>query len=201
MNRSRGNWANYAVVMGNSGGDNRVEFGTRLEHSIVYESPKMYGVSFDFLVSPGQNRTYDAVVQSSGSPDCSGGNIPGSGNLPAKLRRWRLYQRVESGRQVRAEGFLPDGGLRAAQQRQSQQRRYRLEQSDLWLLLRTAGRRGGCPAFEQSSAARSDRHHGQRAHQWARRSAQYGWSWARIRPTSVPSTHTSSAPSTSSPSG
>ncbi len=83
MNPFSGELGDYAVVMGNSGGDNRVEFGTRLEHSITYESPKMSGFSFDFLVSPGQNRTYDAVVQSSGSPDCSGGNIPGSGNLPA----------------------------------------------------------------------------------------------------------------------
>ena len=50
----------YAVVMGNTGGDNRVEFGTRLEHSIWYESPKIGGVfSFDALVSPGQNRTYN----------------------------------------------------------------------------------------------------------------------------------------------
>jgi len=72
----------YAVVMGNSGGDNRVEFGTRLEHSIWYESPKFGGVfSFDALISPGQNRTYNNVVQSSGSPDCNGGNQPGSGNL------------------------------------------------------------------------------------------------------------------------
>jgi len=84
LNPFSGMLGDYAVVMGNSGGDNRVEFGTRLEHSIVYESPKMWGgLSFDALVSPGQNRTYDAVVQSAGSPDCSGGNIPGSGNLPA----------------------------------------------------------------------------------------------------------------------
>jgi hypothetical protein len=39
-------------------------------------------VSFDLLVSPGANRTYDNIVQSAGSPDCSGGNNPGSGNLP-----------------------------------------------------------------------------------------------------------------------
>ena len=85
MNPFSGQLGDYSVVMGNSGGDNRVEFGTRLEHSIVYESPKMVNglLSFDFLLSPGQNRTFDAVVQSSGSPDCSGGNIPGSGNLPA----------------------------------------------------------------------------------------------------------------------
>jgi predicted porin len=85
MNPFSGMPGDYAVVMGNSGGDNRVEFGTRLEHSIWFESPKMFGglFSFDALVSPGQNRTYDAVVQSSGSPDCNGGNLPGSGNLPA----------------------------------------------------------------------------------------------------------------------
>jgi predicted porin len=83
MNPFSGMLGDYSVVMGNTGGDNRVEFGTRLDHSIWYESPKLGNmVSFDLLVSPGANRTYDNVVQSSGSPDCSGGNIPGSGNLP-----------------------------------------------------------------------------------------------------------------------
>jgi hypothetical protein len=84
MNPFSGMLGDYAVIMGNSGGDNRVEFGTRLDHSIWYESPKLLGgtFSFDLLVSPGANRTYDDVVQSAGSPDCSGGNTPGSGNLP-----------------------------------------------------------------------------------------------------------------------
>ena len=83
MNPFSGMLGDYAVVMGNSGGDNRVEFGTRLDHSFWYESPKFGKVfSFDLLFSPGQNRTYDNVVQSSGSPDCNGGNMPGSGNLP-----------------------------------------------------------------------------------------------------------------------
>jgi predicted porin len=82
MNPFSGMLGDYAVVMGNSGGDNRVEFGTRLDHSIWYESPKIGDVfSFDALISPGQNRTYNNVVQSSGSPDCNGGNQPGSGNL------------------------------------------------------------------------------------------------------------------------
>jgi predicted porin len=82
MNPFSGMLGDYAVIMGNSGGDNRVEFGTRLEHAIWFESPK-YGdmFSFEVLLSPGQNRTYDNVVQSSGSPDCNGGNEPGSGNL------------------------------------------------------------------------------------------------------------------------
>jgi predicted porin len=84
MNPFSGMLGDYAVIMGNSGGDNRVEFGTRLDHSIWYESPKLAGgtVSFDLLISPGANRTYDNVVQSAGSPDCSGGNSAGSGNLP-----------------------------------------------------------------------------------------------------------------------
>jgi predicted porin len=82
MNPFSGMLGDYSVVMGNSGGDNRVEFGTRLDHSLWYESPKFGNVfSFDVLWSPGANRTFDNVVQSSGSPDCSGGNNPGSGNL------------------------------------------------------------------------------------------------------------------------
>ncbi|MBV8750037.1 MAG: porin, partial [Candidatus Eremiobacteraeota bacterium] len=83
MNPFNGELGDYAVVMGNTGGDNRVEFGTRLDHSIWYESPKIAGlVSFDFLWSPGQNRTYDNTIISDGSSDCAGGNQPGSGNLP-----------------------------------------------------------------------------------------------------------------------
>jgi predicted porin len=83
MNPFSGMLGDYAVIMGNSGGDNRVEFGTRIDHSIWYESPKFGGLfSFDVLFSPGQNRTPDSIAQSSGSPDCNGGNEPGSGNLP-----------------------------------------------------------------------------------------------------------------------
>jgi predicted porin len=82
LNPFSGMLGDYAVVMGNSGGDNRVEFGTRLDHSIWYESPKIGNMfSFDLLASPGQNRTFDNVIQSAGSPDCNGSNIPGSGNL------------------------------------------------------------------------------------------------------------------------
>ena len=83
MNPFSGMLGDYAVIMGNTGGDNRVEFGTRIDHSLWYESPKLGGVfSFDVLFSPGQNRTPDSIAQSSGSSDCNGGNEPGSGNLP-----------------------------------------------------------------------------------------------------------------------
>jgi predicted porin len=82
MNPFSGMLGDYAVVMGNTGGDNRVEFGTRLDHSLWYESPTFDDMfSFDVLWSPGANRTFDNVVQSAGSPDCNGGNVPGSGNL------------------------------------------------------------------------------------------------------------------------
>jgi predicted porin len=83
MNPFSGMLGDYAVIMGNTGGDNRVEFGSRIDHSMWYESPKFGGVfSFDALFSPGQNRTPYNDAQSSGSPDCAGGNVPGSGNLP-----------------------------------------------------------------------------------------------------------------------
>ncbi len=83
MNPFSGMLGDYGVVMGNTGGDNRVEFGTRMDHSMWYESPKFGGVfSFDALFSPAQNRTPDSLAQSSGSSDCNGGNEPGSGNLP-----------------------------------------------------------------------------------------------------------------------
>ncbi len=83
MNPFSGMLGDYGVIMGNTGGDNRVEFGTRLDHSMWYESPKFGGlVSFDALFSPGQNRTPNNEGQSAGSPDCAGGNVPGSGNLP-----------------------------------------------------------------------------------------------------------------------
>ncbi|HZF20376.1 MAG TPA: porin [Burkholderiales bacterium] len=66
----------YNSIMGNSGGDNRAEFDTRLSHSIWYESPKWGGVSFSALVSPGQNRSSDNSFNASGEPDCTGGGSP-----------------------------------------------------------------------------------------------------------------------------
>jgi predicted porin len=79
MNPFSGMIGDYSVVMGNTGGDNRVEFGTRLENSIWYESPKFYGFNLLMLYSPGQNRGDASDNVPSGSADCRGGNIPGSG--------------------------------------------------------------------------------------------------------------------------
>ncbi len=79
FNPFAGQIGDYAVVMGNSGGDNRVEFGTRLNHSIWYESPSLAGFQFNALFSPGQNRADDSSNLAAGESDCAGGNIPGSG--------------------------------------------------------------------------------------------------------------------------
>jgi predicted porin len=81
MNPFSGMLGDYSVIMGNSGGDNRVEFGTRMDHSIWYESPNWGGINFNALFSPGQNRADDSSNIASGESDCSGGNIPGSGGL------------------------------------------------------------------------------------------------------------------------
>ena len=83
MNAFSGMLGDYSVIMGNSGGDNRVEFGTRLDHTLWYESPNIGGFSVNALVSPGQNRGYDNSNLAAGEGDCSGGNIPGSGGTPA----------------------------------------------------------------------------------------------------------------------
>lgn len=82
MNPFNGMLGDYAVVMGNSGGDNRVEFGTRLSHAVWYESPNLTGFTFNVLAAPGQNRGYDNSNLAAGEGDCSGGNIPGSGGTP-----------------------------------------------------------------------------------------------------------------------
>jgi predicted porin len=71
----------YQVIMANTGGDNRVEFGTRLDHSIWYQSPNWRGVVVDALASPGQNRANNSDNIAAGESDCTGGNIPGSGGI------------------------------------------------------------------------------------------------------------------------
>ena len=63
----------YNSIMGNTGGDNRAEFDTRLSHAAWYESPKMDAFSFSALVAPGQNRASDNSNNASGEPDCTGG--------------------------------------------------------------------------------------------------------------------------------
>lgn len=79
LNPFIGMLGDYGAIMGNTGGDNRVEFGTRLDHSLWYESPELAGFKFNALFSPGQNRASESDNIAAGESDCTGGNIPGSG--------------------------------------------------------------------------------------------------------------------------
>ena len=73
----------YGSIMGNSGGDNRVEFGTRIDHAIWYESPRFLGgFDFKFMFAPGQNRADNSDNIAAGKSDCAGGNDPTSGGNP-----------------------------------------------------------------------------------------------------------------------
>jgi predicted porin len=81
MNPFANQLGDYSVIMGNTGGDNRVEFGTRMDHVIMYNSPTFGGFSLDAAYSLGQNPDPNNNLTSLGSVDCSGGNNPGSGNL------------------------------------------------------------------------------------------------------------------------
>lgn len=81
MNPFYGMIGDYQVIMGNTGGDNRVEFGTRLDHALWYESPNWKGFALAALYSPGQNRATNSDNIAAGESDCTGGNIPGSGGI------------------------------------------------------------------------------------------------------------------------
>src|SRR6266705_6742987 len=70
----------YNSIMGNTGGDNRAEFDTRLSHAIWYESNKMGSFSYSALFAPGQNRASDNSFNASGEPDCTGGGGVGAGS-------------------------------------------------------------------------------------------------------------------------
>lgn len=82
MNPFAGEIGNYEVIMGNTGGDNRVEFGGLLDHAIWYESPHIRGFNLNLLASPGQNRSSDDSLIAAGEPDCTGQQVPGAGALP-----------------------------------------------------------------------------------------------------------------------
>jgi predicted porin len=79
FNPFSGQIGDYSVIMGNTGGDNRVEFATRLDHAIWYESPTLGGFQFNALFAPGQNRDTDSNNIAAGESDCAGGNVPQSG--------------------------------------------------------------------------------------------------------------------------
>ena len=52
LNPFSGTLGDYSAIMGNTGGDNRVEFGTRADDVVSYSSPNWHGFSFDAADSP-----------------------------------------------------------------------------------------------------------------------------------------------------
>jgi predicted porin len=81
LNPFTGMLGSYGAIIGNSGGDNRIEFGTRQDHVITYLSPNFSGLSFDASYGFAQNPDPYNVTLPLGSSDCAGANNPGSGNL------------------------------------------------------------------------------------------------------------------------
>jgi predicted porin len=81
LNPFAGMLGNYSTVIGNTGGDNRIEFGTRQDHVIAYLSPSFSGFSFDASYGFAQNVDPYNETLPLGSTDCAGSNNPGSGNL------------------------------------------------------------------------------------------------------------------------
>ncbi|HYL02978.1 MAG TPA: porin [Steroidobacteraceae bacterium] len=81
LNPFAGQLGNYNVMIANTGGDNRVEFGTRMDHVVSYSSPNFQGFSFDAAFAFGQNPDPNNNIMPLQSADCSGSNSPGSGNL------------------------------------------------------------------------------------------------------------------------
>jgi predicted porin len=83
FNPFSGMWGDYQVVMGNTGGDNRVEFGTRVNHAIWYESPNIGGFQGNIMYAPGQNRSWISDNIAAGESDCTGGNdATSTANIP-----------------------------------------------------------------------------------------------------------------------
>ena len=83
LNPFAGQLGDYSTIMGNTGGDNRIEFGTRADH-VVGCTTRPPGVASASMPPTRSARIRTATTTSSRSDrtDCYGGNIPGSGNLP-----------------------------------------------------------------------------------------------------------------------
>ena len=110
FNPFAGEIGDYSVIMGNTGGDNRVEFGTRINHAIWYESPNMGGFQFNALFAPGQNRSDINDNIASGESDCTGGNDPTSGNnVPAACVDGSFGNAVSANLSFTAGGFYATG--------------------------------------------------------------------------------------------
>ena len=133
MNPFSGMIGDYAAIMGNTGGDNRVEFGTRLNNSIWYESPHLvHGIfSFDLLFAPGRTAPTTTWCNRRARRIATAATIPGSGNLPLSCDDGAFGTAYSADLKFEFGRLLCHGGLGTAPGRQPQQRRHRLEQPGL----------------------------------------------------------------------
>lgn len=80
MNPFKGSVGDYNAIMGNSAGEGRTEFDYRMPHSIFYDSPDIYGLTFNALYSPGQKLDDLAAAGNEAFPIgelvCSGSQQP-----------------------------------------------------------------------------------------------------------------------------
>jgi predicted porin len=78
--------ADYNTIMGNTGGDLRAEFDSRIPHSVFYDSPNWNGWSVNALYSPGQKYANltdsDKYAFAQGEKVCAGATPGSSGSLP-----------------------------------------------------------------------------------------------------------------------
>ena len=121
LNPFSGMLGDYRVMIGNTGGDNRVEFGLRASHAIWYESPTWSGVSFKAMYSPGQNRDDTSSIVASSEPDCTGGNIPAAVRLPPTCNDGSFGDLCEPQRTPIIGPPYLDRRVRRAQERQPHQ--------------------------------------------------------------------------------
>jgi predicted porin len=70
----------YNAIMGNTGGDGRVEFDQRANHAIWYESPAFGPLSFTLMYAPGQNAAGDSSDFPQGDNVCTGSTFGGNGS-------------------------------------------------------------------------------------------------------------------------
>lgn len=76
----------YNTIMGNTGGDLRAEFDSRIPHAIFYDSPKWSGLTVNALYAPGQKYNNltdsDKYAFAQGEKVCAGATPGSSGSLP-----------------------------------------------------------------------------------------------------------------------
>ena len=122
LNPFSGMLGDYRVMIGNTGGDNRVEFGLRASHAIWYESPSWERrvVQGDVFAGsePRRHQQHRSIV----GARLRGRQHSGKRCASADVQRRLVRRPVQRQRRVSARSALRDGSLRDAQERQPDER-------------------------------------------------------------------------------